>query len=40
MLLTNFIFIISHLKKHPAVHSNTSKALIIVVKNKSLLNVY
>ena len=26
MFLTNFIFIVSHLKAHPAVHLNTSKA--------------
>ena len=27
MFLTNFIFVVSHLKIQPAVHSNTSKAL-------------
>ena len=26
MILTNFIFVILHLKIHPAVHLNTSKA--------------
>ena len=26
MFLTNFIFVVSHLKAHPAVHLNTSKA--------------
>ena len=27
MFLVNFIFVVSHLKIHPAVHLNTSKAL-------------
>ena len=27
MFLANFIFVVSHLKIHPAVHLNTSKAL-------------
>ena len=27
MFLANFIFVVSHLKVHPTVHLNTSKAL-------------
>ena len=27
MSLANYIFVVSHLKKHPAVHLNTLKAL-------------
>ena len=38
MLLANFIFVVAHLKIHPAVHLNTSK--VIVVKKKSLLKVF
>ena len=40
MFLGNIIFVVSHLKKHPAVHLNTSKSSdIIVAKKKSLLKV-
>ena len=35
--ITNFIFAVSYLKIHPAVHLNTSKSDGIVVKKKSLL---
>ena len=36
--LANLIFVVSHLKIHPAVHLNTSKcSAIIAVKDKSLL---
>ena len=27
MFLANFVFVVSHLKTHPAVHLNTSKTL-------------
>ena len=40
MFLATFIFVASHLKIHPAVYLNTSKADFIVVKKKSLLKVY
>ena len=40
MILTNFIFVILHLKIHPAVHLNLQKLNVIVVKKKSLLKVY
>ena len=39
MLLASFIFVVSHLKIHPAVYLNTLKAYVIVVKKKSLLKV-
>ena len=41
MFLANFIFDVSHLKIHPAVHLNTSKALdVILAKKERLLKVY
>ena len=39
MLSASFIFVVSHLKTHPAVYLNTLKAYVIVVKKKSLLEV-
>ena len=30
MFLANFSFVVSHLKIHPAVHLNTSKALMLL----------
>ena len=40
MFLSNFIFVVSHLKIHPAVHLNTSKGDIIVIKyNEKNLNI-
>ena len=43
MFLANFIFVVSHLKIHPAVHLNTNyleSSGVIVVKKKNLLKVY
>ena len=41
MFFANFVFVVSHLKIHPADYLNTSKSSdIIVVKTKSLLQVY
>ena len=40
MLLTNFIFVVSHLKPHPDVHLITLKDNVAnVVKKESLLKV-